>query len=184
MGRGAALLAFAVGAVGMLVAVLPPGDWLAACPSIVREWRSSWPWGAAGGGAAAAAAASAASPGAGLREWTAAELAAHDGSDPAKPILLGMGGDVFDVTEKGRQFYGPGAPYALFAGRDATRALALGSLDDGDLARGGDVADFDDRQRAALREQHDFYLGKYPRVGRIAPAPAGGEPAAGVEAPG
>ena len=105
----------------------------------------------------------------GQRLFTLAELRRHDGSDPARPLHLAIGGDVFDVSVKGAQFYGPGMGYSLFAGRDATRSLALGSLDHGDLERGDDVADFTPQQLEALREQHAFYKGKYPLAGKLRP---------------
>ena len=103
----------------------------------------------------------------GMRLFSLEELRQHDGSDPARPLHLAIGGDVFDVSVKGAQFYGPGMGYSLFAGRDATRSLALGSLDHVDLERGDDIADFTPQQLEALREQHAFYKGKYPRVGRL-----------------
>ena len=57
--------------------------------------------------------------------WDEAELAAYDGTaeDEQGPILLAADGLVFNVY-KGRNFYGPGGEYHLFAGRDATRFLA------------------------------------------------------------
>ncbi|MBT8453439.1 MAG: cytochrome b5 domain-containing protein, partial [Deltaproteobacteria bacterium] len=57
------------------------------------------------------------------RDYGRSELAAYDGSDPGKPLLIGIRGQVYDVT-RGRDFYGPGGPYAMFAGKDCTRALA------------------------------------------------------------
>jgi len=37
----------------------------------------------------------------GWRAFTRDQLPAYDGTNPWRPILLGMNGDVFDVTEKG-----------------------------------------------------------------------------------
>ena len=44
------------------------------------------------------------------------------------PILLAMGGDVYDVSE-GREFYGAHGPYHALTGADATRLLAKGLLE-------------------------------------------------------
>ncbi|KAF2083711.1 cytochrome b5, partial [Saccharata proteae CBS 121410] len=52
---------------------------------------------------------------------TDAQLARHDGSDPSIPLYIAINGTIYDVSS-GRSFYGPGGPYAHFAGRDATRA--------------------------------------------------------------
>lgn len=63
--------------------------------------------------------------------WSEADLRPYDGSkDEDGPILLAVKGDVFNVGYKGRQFYGPGAEYAIMAGRDATRFLAKNSLEE------------------------------------------------------
>lgn len=43
-------------------------------------------------------------------------------------MYLAIEGTVFDVTA-GKAFYGPGGPYENFAGRDASRGLALNSFD-------------------------------------------------------
>jgi membrane-associated progesterone receptor component len=103
---------------------------------------------------------------------TRAELALHDGSrDPVGfPLWLAIDGVVLDVSgPEGQRFYAPGQDYAVFAGTDSTRALALGTLDDEDVARGDDVSDFDDWQRKELKGRILFYLEKYPAVGKLAP---------------
>jgi predicted heme/steroid binding protein len=60
------------------------------------------------------------------RDYNAEELKQYDGTDPTKPILLGVKGKIYDVSAK-EEFYGPGGAYSAFAGRDASRALAKGT---------------------------------------------------------
>jgi predicted heme/steroid binding protein len=48
-----------------------------------------------------------------------------NGQDDDTPILLSLFGRVYDVSE-GYKFYGPGAPYNMFAGRDVTYSLSTG----------------------------------------------------------
>ncbi|KAL2324517.1 hypothetical protein Fmac_023575 [Flemingia macrophylla] len=67
-----------------------------------------------------------------LGEITPEELKAYDGSDPEKPLLMAVKGQIYDVSQS-RVFYGPGGPYALFAGKDASRALAKMSFEEKDL---------------------------------------------------
>ena len=65
-----------------------------------------------------------------LGEITEEELKTYDGTDPKKPLLMAIKGQIYDVSQS-RMFYGPGGPYALFAGKDASRALAKMSFEDG-----------------------------------------------------
>lgn len=107
-------------------------------------------------------------PATGLPILTRVELQAFDGSDPALPLLLGIGGEVFDVKEKGAQHYGKDAPYNIFAGKDSSRALSLGSFADEDVY--GGTEGFDEQQQKNLREQLAFYRDKYgPAVALIDP---------------
>lgn len=60
-----------------------------------------------------------------LQEFTPAELARYDGSDPELPIYLAINGTVFDVTAN-RRTYGPGGSYHVFTGADASRGFVTG----------------------------------------------------------
>jgi predicted heme/steroid binding protein len=56
------------------------------------------------------------------------QLKAFDGTDPKKPIYLGLNGSVYDVTAS-RKTYGPGGSYSFFAGRDAARGFITGCFE-------------------------------------------------------
>ncbi len=56
--------------------------------------------------------------------FTAEQLAVYDGTDPQKPIYLGLDGLVYDVTP-GAKYYKPGGSYHSLAGRDASKQLHL-----------------------------------------------------------
>lgn len=67
------------------------------------------------------------------RNFTQKQLLYFDGTtDPktqeVKPVYLSVNGIVFDVS-KGREYYGPGGPYELFAGHECGVALAKMSFD-------------------------------------------------------
>ena len=116
-------------------------------------------------------------------------------------IYMAINGTVFDVTP-GRNFYGPSGPYAAFAGRDASRGLALGSFDpdvfltkmsnkqagadqdeidplDGPL---DSLDDLDDDQRESLRDWEDRFRQKYLIVGRLVSASAAADAADAADA--
>jgi membrane-associated progesterone receptor component len=58
-----------------------------------------------------------------LLELTPAQLAAFTGADGVSPIYICLSGVIYDVSS-GRDFYGPGGNYHVFAGRDASQPLA------------------------------------------------------------
>ncbi|KAI5969677.1 DAP1 [Candida margitis] len=60
-------------------------------------------------------------------KFTPKSLAKYNGKDHPK-IFISVKNRVFDVSQ-GAAFYGPGGPYENFAGRDASRGLALNSFD-------------------------------------------------------
>ncbi|MBC7173939.1 MAG: cytochrome b5 domain-containing protein, partial [Polyangiaceae bacterium] len=84
--------------------------------------------------------------------------------DPARPILLAVRGKVFDVT-RGRDFYGPGGPYGVFAGKDCSRALALMSFDDSDCV--GDLDGLSANEIEKLDDWISTFEMKYPVLGSL-----------------
>jgi len=68
-----------------------------------------------------------------FKTFTPPTLLPYNGTNNM-PVYLAVRGRVFDVTP-GRNFYGPGGPYANFAGRDASRGLACGSFDEDMLTK-------------------------------------------------
>jgi membrane-associated progesterone receptor component len=107
-----------------------------------------------------------------LGEITEDDLKAYDGADPKKPLLMAIKGQIYDVSQS-RMFYGPGSPYALFAGKDASRALAKMSFEDKDL--NGDLTGLGVFELEALQDWEYKFMSKYVKVGTIKNA---GEPEA------
>ena len=97
--------------------------------------------------------------------WTEDELAEYDGTnDPDGPILLAADGLVFNVY-KGRNFYGPGGEYHLFAGRDATRFLAKTIVEEEPPEEATKPLTM--AERAALAAWIFTFKGKYEVVGKL-----------------
>ncbi|GLT60839.1 hypothetical protein SLA2020_335850 [Shorea laevis] len=103
-----------------------------------------------------------------LGEVTLHQLKAYDGSDPSKPILMAIKGQIYDVSSS-RMFYGRGGPYAMFAGRDASRALALLSFKPKDL--NGNLEGLDESELQILQDWEDKFIEKYVKVGHLVPQP-------------
>lgn len=98
-------------------------------------------------------------------EFTAQELSVYNGTDPSKPIYVAIKGRVFDVTA-GKSFYGPGGAYAVFAGKDASRALAKMSKSEEDVT--ACLEDLSEKEIGVLGDWEKKFEAKYPVVGRVA----------------
>eukprot|EP00301_Raphidiophrys_heterophryoidea_P013482 c20911_g1_i1.p1 GENE.c20911_g1_i1~~c20911_g1_i1.p1 ORF type:complete len:238 (+),score=40.32 c20911_g1_i1:44-715(+) len=107
------------------------------------------------------------------RDYTLKELQRFDGSDSNLPVLLSIKGKVYDVT-RGRDFYGKGGPYNVFAGTEAARALAKVSTSKDDVRTEGQDLSLDDLT-AAERDSLDSWIctfeAKYFVIGNIIPVP-------------
>ncbi|KAJ2161079.1 Dihydrodipicolinate synthase [Coemansia sp. RSA 552] len=118
------------------------------------------------------------------RSFTPKELVEFDGKDEATPVYMAIKGVVYDVS-KSRHFYGPEGPYANFAGRDASRGLALTTFDKSVLADlDGPIDPLDDldkSEQASLDEWMEFFAGKYTPVGTLIEPPKGAEKAKETE---
>lgn len=99
-----------------------------------------------------------------LGEVTEEDLKQYDGTDPKKPLLMAIKGQIYDVSQS-RMFYGPGGPYALFAGKDASRALAKMSFEEKDLT--GDISGLGPFELEALQDWEYKFMSKYVKVGTI-----------------
>lgn len=91
-------------------------------------------------------------------------LQPFNGSDPYRPLLLAIKGRVLDVRE-GTDYYGPGGPYKVMAGRDASRAFAMMSLEEKDAH--ADLTGVPDEHLKILDDWYDKLSKKYPTVGRM-----------------
>ncbi|CAL4925760.1 unnamed protein product [Urochloa decumbens] len=99
-----------------------------------------------------------------MGEVSEEELSKYDGNDPKKPLLMAIKGQIYDVTQS-RMFYGPGGPYALFAGKDASRALAKMSFEPQDLT--GDISGLGPFELDALQDWEYKFMSKYVKVGTV-----------------
>ncbi|XP_002989334.2 membrane steroid-binding protein 2 [Selaginella moellendorffii] len=154
------IIALLLGAYYLISGILAPSQ-IGAAPlsAIIEEEEEE----------AAAAAAAAVDPPSIVElgdQVTLLELAAYDGKDSSKPLLMAIKGTIYNVSSA-RDFYGPGGPYAVFAGRDASRALAKMSFDEGDLC--GDLDGLSSQQLEVLKDWESKFASKYPRVGAVKP---------------
>lgn len=79
--------------------------------------------------------------------------------------------DVFDVSS-GDDFYGPGGPYHIFVGKNASHGLACSSTDPAKVT--GDLSTLTAHQKDTHMQWHAKYLSKYPVVGFLVDDDAAG----------
>lgn len=99
------------------------------------------------------------------KDMTLTELKKHDGSGPDGRVCVGVLGKIYDVT-KGKRFYGPGGPYAGFAGRDASRGLATFSVD-AITDEYDDLLDLKASEIEQVREWELQFSEKYDFIGKL-----------------
>ncbi|XP_066257394.1 membrane-associated progesterone receptor component 1 [Euwallacea similis] len=100
------------------------------------------------------------------RDFTVAELKKYDGVQEDGRVLIAVNGRVYDVT-KGKRFYGPGGPYAAFAGRDASRGLATFNVTAGEDDQYDDLSDLSTMEMESVKEWETQFNEKYEYVGRL-----------------
>ncbi|XP_069953528.1 membrane-associated progesterone receptor component 1 [Cherax quadricarinatus] len=92
------------------------------------------------------------------QDLTLEQLKQYDGTGEHGRVCMAVNGKIFDVT-RGKNFYGPGGPYAAFAGHDATRALATFSVSDV-KEEYDDLGDLSSEQMDSVREWEMQFTGE------------------------
>lgn len=106
-----------------------------------------------------------------LRQITESVLEQANGEN-GKPLYIAVKDphsdkvSVFDVSS-GRDFYGPGCGYHVFAGRNATYGLATSCLDP--QKQDGDINTLTQSQKDTHVQWYEKYDSKYPIVGLLVP---------------
>ncbi|OJJ45356.1 hypothetical protein ASPZODRAFT_26709 [Penicilliopsis zonata CBS 506.65] len=91
------------------------------------------------------------------------ELTQSDGSHPNRPILVAIKGVVFDVSSN--PAFAPGGCYHVFAGKDASHAMACSSRNPKDCT--AECHDIGDAEQTILDEWFECYRRKYNIVGTV-----------------
>ncbi|KAK0323557.1 hypothetical protein LTR82_005304 [Friedmanniomyces endolithicus] len=90
-------------------------------------------------------------------------LSKCDGSHPDYPTYVAIKGTVFDVT--GNKAYGPEGSYKVFAGKDASRALAQSSLKTEECRP--EWEDLSDDHKKVLNDWYTFFSKRYNIKGKV-----------------
>jgi len=101
------------------------------------------------------------------RDFTLEELREYDGRTSDTPIYIALKGKVYDVSSRG-MFYGPGGPYHIFAGRDASRSLATDSLEEKDVVNPS-LEGLSQADLSTLNDWVQTYESRYDVVGKLVP---------------
>ncbi|KAH0538632.1 hypothetical protein FGG08_004769 [Glutinoglossum americanum] len=95
-----------------------------------------------------------------------ANVPALPGTNTEYPTYVAIKGTVFEVT--GNPAYAAGGQYHVFAGKDASRALATSSLKPEDARP--DWSDLGDKEKGVLNDWYTFFSKRYNIVGQVAGA--------------
>ena len=79
-------------------------------------------------------------------------------------VFVGVRGDIFNVTES--PFYKEPSSYAIFAGKDATVALAKSDLTGTWCNRTGEV-ELTEEEKQIVDDWHARFSEKYQKVGKV-----------------
>ncbi|KAH8147856.1 uncharacterized protein LAJ45_07957 [Morchella importuna] len=90
-------------------------------------------------------------------------LAKCSGANPDYPTYVAIKGTVFDVT--GNSSYAPGGAYHVFAGKDASRALAKSSVKEEDALP--EWSDLSEKEKGVLNDWFTFFSKRYNIVGKV-----------------
>ena len=106
------------------------------------------------------------------RHYTLDDLSSRNGKlEHTQPnrvhpeILICLNYNVFDVSYGGHHLYGIGKGYSIFAGKDASRALAMMSFEPEYLNGSNDLSLLSKEEMDAVLSWESTYLSKYPVVG-------------------
>ncbi|KAH0368952.1 cytochrome b5, partial [Aureobasidium melanogenum] len=91
-------------------------------------------------------------------------LSKCDGTHEGYPTYVAIKGTVFDVT--GNKAYEPGASYSVFAGKDASRALAQSSLKKEECRP--EWEDLKPEHKKVLDDWFTFFSKRYNIKGKVA----------------
>jgi len=102
------------------------------------------------------------------RDLTLTQLKQYDGKNEEGLIYIACNFKIFDVSFNGKQFYGPGGPYNVFAGRDASRALATFNLDKSAIPdEFDDLSQLNSEEVDRMKEWEMQFTAKYDYVGKL-----------------
>jgi membrane-associated progesterone receptor component len=99
-------------------------------------------------------------------DWTFQELKAYNGTDPNKPLLVAIKGQIYDVSAK-PDMYGQGGSYAAFAGVDASYMLGTMNIDATGAQANKAFDNLSESEEQSLSGWETFFNGKYTIVGKI-----------------
>ena len=105
------------------------------------------------------------------RLFTPAQLRQFRGTNNG-PIYIALKNTVYDVTShpSGRGFYGSGSAYHVFAGANASRALATSALDAKSVTLGSDISGLSLEEYDTLHQWMSKFNEKYAVVGYLVAA--------------